>query len=68
MAGEFSRCTPVPDGYCLYWLITGPTGMILLFVFVSIPMIEKKLLVDKPDYANYKKNTCSLFPFSYSNR
>ncbi|HIG39409.1 MAG TPA: hypothetical protein EYQ14_02525 [Gammaproteobacteria bacterium] len=42
--------------------------MILLFVFVSIPMIEKKLLVDKPDYANYKKNTCSLFPFSYSNR
>lgn len=33
-----------------------------LFVFISIPLMEKRQLANKPDYAAYKKKTGMLFP------
>ena len=43
-------------GYADYWMLAGSAAMILLFTIVSIPMIEKKLIEDKPGYAAYKAN------------
>jgi steroid 5-alpha reductase family enzyme len=40
----------------------GPIAMIVLYVVISIPMIETKLLAEKPAYAHYQKNTPMLLP------
>ncbi|MCH7742912.1 MAG: DUF1295 domain-containing protein [Proteobacteria bacterium] len=45
-------------------IAAGPITIILLFLFVSIPMIERKLLADKPAYAQYKRSTLALIPIS----
>ena len=39
-----------------------PLAVIVLFVVISIPMIETKLLAEKPAYAHYQKNTPMLLP------
>jgi hypothetical protein len=33
-----------------------------MFVFISIPMIDKRLLKSKPGYDIYKKSTWPLIP------
>lgn len=43
-------------------LVAGPVLMLAMFVIVSIPMIDKKLLRTKPEYTIYKENTWALFP------
>jgi steroid 5-alpha reductase family enzyme len=47
----------LPD---MWWLIFGPVLMTLLFLFISIPMMEKRLLTTRPGYADYKKATSML--------
>lgn len=42
------------------WL--GPLAMVGLFCGISIPMIERRLLADKPDYAAYRARTWALLP------
>ena len=44
------------------WVLAGPTVMILLFTLISIPMIEKKLIEDKPSYRDYQKRVPMLLP------
>ena len=51
-------------GYADYWMLAGSAAMILLFTIVSNPMIEKKLIEDKPGYVAYKAKTFSLIPLS----
>ncbi len=46
----------------LPWSWAGAVGMVLLFAGISIPMIEKKLLADKPAYAKYQNNVRRLLP------
>jgi steroid 5-alpha reductase family enzyme len=46
-----------------WWTIIGPASITLLFIFVSIPMIEKRMLARRPEYGNYTANTSSLFPW-----
>ncbi len=41
-------------------LISGPIAMTALFVFISIPMMERRQLDNKPGYAEYRKNTRML--------
>jgi len=48
-------------GYLLL-AAAGPVAMIALFTGVSIPMIEKKLLQDKPGYADYQARSFALLP------
>ncbi len=45
-------------------ILAGPLAMILLFLFVSIPMIDKKLSQDKPGYVEHIQNSFALLPFS----
>ncbi len=46
------------------WMEAGPVAMVLLFVIVSMPMIEKKLTEAKPGYEAYRKSTFALLPLS----
>lgn len=39
------------------WLILAPVAMTCLFLFVSIPMMERRQLANKPGYAAYRKAT-----------
>ncbi|MEJ2003715.1 MAG: DUF1295 domain-containing protein [Cyclobacteriaceae bacterium] len=44
-----------------YWIITGAILMIILFVFISIPMMEKRQLT-KEGYPEYRKRVSALIP------
>ncbi|HKL47073.1 MAG TPA: DUF1295 domain-containing protein, partial [Candidatus Izemoplasmatales bacterium] len=44
-----------------------PISMIMLFLFVSIPMMEKKLAI-RPCYEDYKKHVSMLFPYRKKNK
>lgn len=46
--------------YGFDWLIIAPIAMTALFLFVSIPMMERRQLQNKPGYAEYRKNTRML--------
>ena len=48
------------DNYIL--LIMWPISMTVMFLYVSIPWIEEKILLTRPDYKNYQKNVNILFP------
>ena len=39
------------------WLMLAPFAMTDLFLFISIPMMERRQLVHKPAYASYRKRT-----------
>jgi len=46
-----------------YWVtVIGPVLMTLLFVFISIPMMEKHVIKKRPDYVDYKKSVPMLVP------
>jgi steroid 5-alpha reductase family enzyme len=45
-----------------WWVIIGPVVITLMFVFISIPMIEKRLLERKDDYNEYRKQVPMLLP------
>ena len=44
----------------LDWFICGPIAMTALFVGISIPLMEKRQLANKPGYAEYRKQTRML--------
>ena len=46
--------------YGLDWLILAPLAMTALFLFISIPMMERRQLQNKPGYAEYRNNTRML--------
>ncbi len=50
------------SGNTAHHIAMGPLAMILLFVFISIPMIDKRLVANKPGYADYKATTLALIP------
>ena len=46
------------------WItVAGPVIMVFLFVFISIPMMEKHIIESKPDYFLYKKQVSMLIPW-----
>ena len=44
----------------LDWLLAGPLIVTALFLFVSIPMMERRQLQNKPGYADYRRRTRML--------
>ena len=44
----------------LDWLVCGPIAMTALFLGISIPLMEKRQLQNKPGYAEYRKQTRML--------
>jgi steroid 5-alpha reductase family enzyme len=49
-----------PDNW---WAAAGPTAITLLFVFISIPMMEKHLGKKRPGYDIYRRMTPMLIPW-----
>jgi steroid 5-alpha reductase family enzyme len=48
-----------------WWVIIGPVAITCMFLFASIPMIEKRLMERRRDYAEYKKRVPMLLPFRF---
>ncbi|WP_246002203.1 DUF1295 domain-containing protein [Allorhizocola rhizosphaerae] len=46
-----------------WWTIVGPIAMVVLFVGVSIPLMEKRSLARRPDYPVYQRDVPMLIPF-----
>ncbi len=46
----------------MLWTGIGALAMILLFVFISIPMMEERQVANKPSYVDYQKRVSSLIP------
>ena len=40
-----------------WWTLTGPLAMILLFAFISVPMMDRRMLKRKEGYGEYMKKT-----------
>lgn len=46
-----------------WWRISGAVAMTALFLFISIPMIDKRMLERRPHYAERKKKVSAIFPW-----
>lgn len=44
------------------WVCIGSTSMIVMFVFVSVPFLDKRSLERRPEYAEYMKRVSALVP------
>lgn len=49
----------------LWWVIAGPLVITLMFIFISIPMIEKRMLIRKENYKEYRKRVSMLIPLNF---
>ncbi len=46
-----------------WWRISGAIAMTVLFLFISIPMIDKRMVERRPHYAERKKKVSAVFPW-----
>jgi len=46
-----------------YWTGIGALGMLLLFLFISIPMMDKRHLKSRPGYEEYQRQVSGFFPW-----
>ena len=46
-----------------WWMGVGALTVTIMFVFISIPMLEKRELKRRPEYEDYKKEVPMLLPF-----
>ncbi|MDA8856927.1 DUF1295 domain-containing protein [Gammaproteobacteria bacterium] len=44
-----------------FWLILSPISMIILFIFISCPMMDNRSLKKRSDYKQYMNDTSQLF-------
>lgn len=51
-----------------WWVIVGPLAILLLFLFVSIPLMEKHLLAKRPDYTAYQQRVSPFVPWPQRKR
>ena len=49
-------------GYAFWWMGLGALLITLMFIFISIPLMEKKNLEEKEGYSDYIKRTPVLLP------
>ena len=49
--------------YSYWWTICGPIIMVFLFLFISIPLMEKYQIAKRKEYINYKKKVSMLIPW-----
>ncbi|BEL02911.1 DUF1295 domain-containing protein [Actinoplanes sichuanensis] len=45
-----------------WWTIVGPVTMVLLFTFVSVPMMDRRSLIRRPAYAEHMRRVPALLP------
>jgi steroid 5-alpha reductase family enzyme len=47
----------------IWWVFPGPVIIVLLFRFISVPMIDKRMLLRRRGYRDYYKITSGLVPW-----
>jgi len=47
----------------LWWAVIGPAAITMLFVFISIPMMEKHMKLRRPGYDDYRSRISMLIPW-----
>jgi steroid 5-alpha reductase family enzyme len=47
----------------LWWVITGPAIITIMFLSISIPMIEKRMLARRSGYEDYRKKVPVILPW-----
>jgi len=52
-------------GYDQWWMIAGPLTVTIMFMMISIPMLEKRESERRPEYLEYKKKVSVLVPFKF---
>ena len=52
-------------GYDQWWMGIGALTVTLMFVFISIPMLEKRELERRPEYKDYIKEVPFLLPLKF---
>lgn len=45
-----------------WWTVVGPLAMVLLFVTVSVPMMDRRSLIRRPGYAEHMRRVPALLP------
>jgi steroid 5-alpha reductase family enzyme len=45
-----------------WWTVAGAVAITAMFVFISVPMMEKQVLATRADYADYRERTPMLVP------
>lgn len=50
----------IPYAWDKWYFVVGPAAMMLLFNVVSVPMMEKRQLSRRPEYADYRRETSRL--------
>lgn len=51
-----------------WWTLAGPFVITIMFLFASIPLIEKRNLGKRQGYSDYKKSTPMLLPLKFLNK
>lgn len=46
-----------------WWIVVGPVSILLLFLGVSIPLMERHLLARHPTYVEYQRHVSAFFPW-----
>jgi len=46
-----------------WWTVIGPISITFLFLFISIPMMDKKMLKENSNYSEYKRKTSAFIPW-----
>jgi steroid 5-alpha reductase family enzyme len=46
-----------------WWTVLGPLAMVTLFVFASIPLMDRRSLARRPGYADHIRKTPALLPY-----
>src|SRR5690606_33103512 len=44
------------------WMIVGPVCITALFFFISVPMIDRRMVARRPAYREHIKTTAGIFP------
>lgn len=50
------------SGWQYWWCVAGPVSITLLFYFISIPLIEKRSLARRPNFAEHMQQVPKLVP------
>jgi steroid 5-alpha reductase family enzyme len=45
-----------------WWTVVGPLAITLMFVFVSVPMLDRRMLARRPDYAARMREVSAVVP------
>ncbi len=51
------------SGSFIWWIFPGPVIVLLMFVFISVPMTDKRMLQRRRGYREYYKRTSGLVPW-----